>query len=131
MDCLFCSIISGDIPSRRVAADQTGIAFLDVAPFQDGHTLVVPRRHVRDLLSNDGELARITPLVTKVSQLLVDRLGAQGINIVSNVGEVAGQSVFHLHVHLIPRYEAEPGFDAMRSRRPLRDPAEVLAQIQG
>ncbi|AZZ42348.1 HIT family protein [Acidipropionibacterium jensenii] len=131
MDCLFCSIIAGDIPSRRVADDQTGIAFLDVAPFQDGHTLVVPRRHVRDLLSNDGELARITPLVTKVSQLLVDRLGAQGINIVSNVGEVAGQSVFHLHVHLIPRYEAEPGFDAMRSRRPLRDPAEVLAQIQG
>ncbi len=130
MDCLFCSIIAGDIPSRSVASDDAAVAFLDVAPFQDGHTLVVPRRHVPDLLRNDGELARISPLVTEVSNLLVGKLGAQGINVVSNVGEVAGQSVFHLHVHLIPRYEAEPGFGAIRTRRPLRDPDEILALIR-
>lgn len=131
MDCLFCSIIAGDIPSRRVAEDQAGVAFLDVSPFQDGHTLVVPRRHVPDICGNDGELARIAPLITRVSSLLIDRLGAQGMNVVSNIGEVSGQSVFHLHVHLIPRYEAEPGFDAIRSQRPLRDPEEVLALIRG
>ena len=130
MDCLFCSIIAGDIPSRTVASDDAAVAFLDVAPFQDGHTLVVPRRHVPDLLGNDGELARIAPLVTSVSTLLVERLGAQGINVISNGGEVAGQSVFHLHVHLIPRFEAEPGFDAIRSQRPRRDPDEVLALLR-
>ncbi|AXE38582.1 HIT family protein [Acidipropionibacterium virtanenii] len=129
MDCLFCSIIAGDIPSRTVASDDAAVAFLDVAPFQDGHTLVVPRRHVPDLLHHDGELERIAPLVTSVSNLLVDRLGAQGINVVSNVGEVAGQSVFHLHVHLIPRFDVEPGFDAIRSQRPRRDPDEVLALL--
>ncbi|MCI1749562.1 MAG: HIT family protein [Acidipropionibacterium sp.] len=131
MDCLFCSIIAGDIPSRRVAADETGYAFLDVAPFQNGHTLVVPRRHVTSVLDNDGELARIAPLVTAVSKLLMTKLDAQGMNVVSNIGEVSGQSVFHLHVHLIPRYEDEPGFGAMRSARPLRDPDEVLALIRG
>lgn len=130
MDCLFCSIIAGDIPSRIVASDAAAVAFLDVSPFQDGHTLVVPRRHVPDLLHDDGELARIAPLVTRVSNLLVERLNAQGINAVSNFGEVAGQSVFHLHVHLIPRFDAEPGFDAMRSKRSLRDPEEVLALLR-
>lgn len=131
MDCIFCSIIDGSVPSLQVAADESAVAFLDVEPFQDGHTLVVPRRHVASVLSDDGELAAISGLVEEVARLLVERLGASGVNVVSNAGEVAGQSVGHLHVHVIPRYEEEPGFDAIRSSRPRRSPEQVHAQLGG
>ncbi|WP_130865661.1 HIT family protein [Acidipropionibacterium timonense] len=131
MDCLFCSIIAGDIPCRQVASDDVAIAFLDVNPAQDGHTLVVPRVHVPDVLANDGQLAAVAPLVTTVARTLVDRLDADGVNLLVNSGEVAGQSVGHLHVHVIPRYAREPGVAGIRTRLPLRDQDEVLGQLVG
>ena len=67
MDCLFCSIAAGDIPATIVDSDDTSVAFLDIEPFQDGHTLVIPRKHVTSVLNDDGELARISPMVTKVA----------------------------------------------------------------
>ena len=107
--CLFCRIAAGEIPSRQVYADEHAVAFLDIAPWQRGHSLVVPRRHVPDLLTGAPALAEIAPAVDTVSRLLVDRLGADGFNLVSSAGAVAGQVVFHLHVHLVPRYAAAPG----------------------
>ena len=108
-DCLFCKIVGGDIPSRRVYSDDAAVAFLDVGPWSRGHTLVVPREHVADLLTDPPQLAAIGPAVDATARLLVDKLGADGLNLLSSARPVAGQEVFHLHVHLVPRYADKPG----------------------
>ena len=108
-DCIFCTIISGDIPSRRVYSDDHAYAFLDVRPWHRGHALVVPRRHVPDLIADEPALTEIAPAIEAVARLLVERLGADGVNVVSSSGAAAGQEVFHLHVHVVPRYADEPG----------------------
>ena len=108
-DCVFCGIVAGRIPSRQVGADDHAVAFLDLAPFQRGHTLVVPRRHVEDVLDGSGALAEIAPLVEATAARLKRSLGADGLNLFSSAGAVAGQEVFHLHVHLVPRYADRPG----------------------
>ena len=107
--CVFCKIVTGEIPSRRVYADEHAYAFLDISPWHRGHTLVIPRRHVVDLVTGEPVLAEIAPAVDAVARLLVSRLDADGINLLSSSGAVAGQEVFHLHVHLIPRYAASGG----------------------
>ena len=81
MDCLFCSIAAGDIPATIIDSDDASVAFLDIEPFQDGHTLVIPRRHVTSVLDDDGELGRISPMVPKVARRLVDSLRASGVNL--------------------------------------------------
>ncbi|MDO5682623.1 MAG: HIT domain-containing protein [Propionibacteriaceae bacterium] len=113
MDCLFCAIIAGDVPSRQIYADEHAIAFLDIAPLHWGHTLVVPRQHVTDILAEGTTLSDIAPAVHNVSRLLVDRLEAGGVNVLINNGALAGQEVFHLHVHLVPRYPEFPGMRAL------------------
>ncbi|HYP46831.1 MAG TPA: HIT domain-containing protein [Propionibacteriaceae bacterium] len=120
-DCIFCRIIAGEIGSRQVYEDEHAFAFLDLAPWHRGHTLVVPRQHVVDLLAGEAALTPIAPAVDAVSRLLVDRLGAAGLNVLSSAGAVAGQEVFHLHVHLIPRYADRPGLGALMSRGPTDD----------
>ncbi|MDN5725641.1 MAG: HIT domain-containing protein [Propionibacteriales bacterium] len=130
--CLFCKIVAGDIPSRTVYTDAHAVAFLDIAPFHRGHTLVVPRRHVADVLAEPPALAEIAPAIEHTSKLLVDRLGADGLNVFSSAGAVAGQDVFHLHVHLVPRYEAAAGLRGLFQRTASDDPAEldaVLAEL--
>lgn len=129
-DCLFCKIVAGDVPSRQVYADDLCVAFLDVAPAQRGHTLVVPRRHVADALADATVLASLAPAVTHVGSLLLDKLKAQGMNVLSNVGEVAGQSVHHLHVHLIPRYVDDPGLAGLTHTESAPDLDAVLAAIK-
>lgn len=129
MDCLFCAIVAGDIPSRQVYADEAALAFLDINPWKRGHTLVIPRRHVDDLLAGDEALGEIVPAINATARLLVDRLAADGINLLSNAGEVAGQEVFHLHVHLVPRYADDPGLRALPDRVPGIDLDEVAATL--
>ena len=115
-DCLFCRIVSGELPSRMVHEDAVGVAFLDIQPWGTGHTLVVPRRHVATMLDDPGALAEIAPQIAVVARLLVERLGADGVNVLVNAGEASGQEVMHLHAHVIPRYNANPGIQNMRSR---------------
>ena len=112
-DCLFCRIVSGDIPSRKIYSDAVAYAFLDISPWHRGHTLVVPRRHVVDLVTGAPTLAEIAPAVDAVARLLVHRLGADGLNLYSAAGATAGQEVFHLHVHLVPRYADAAGMRAL------------------
>lgn len=128
-DCLFCRILAGEIPSRQVYADADAVAFLDVAPFKPGHTLVVPRTHVPDALADAGVAAAIAPAIAATGRLLLERLGADGLNILSNIGAVAGQSVFHLHVHLVPRYADDPGMGALLRRVPGIDLDAVHARL--
>ena len=131
-DCLFCKIIAGDIPSRRIHADETAVAFLDVSPWQRGHTLVVPREHVTDVLADPPVLARIGPAIDAVARLLVDRLEADGLNLLSSARPVAGQEVFHLHIHLIPRYADRPGLaNLIGPKRDDSDPDELLRLLTG
>lgn len=128
-DCIFCKIIAGEIPSKQVYSDDHAIAFLDVDPFKQGHTLVVPREHVSDALAAPDVLASIAPAVSATGRLLRDRLGASGMNILSNVGEDAGQSVFHLHVHLVPRYSDDPGMVSLLRKVPGASLDEVHARL--
>lgn len=108
-NCIFCKIVIGEIPSRRVFEDQAAVAFLDVSPWSLGHTLVVPKTHVADLLTDPPQLAAIAPAIDATARLLTRRLDADGLNLLSSAGSVAGQEVFHLHVHLVPRYLSKPG----------------------
>ena len=128
-DCIFCRIVAGEIPSKRVYEDDHAIAFLDLDPFKTGHTLVVSRAPATDALEDAEVLASIAPAITAPGKLLVERLGASGLNVLSNVGEDAGQSVFHLHVHLVPRYADDAGMGALLTRTASGDLDEVHARI--
>ena len=110
--CIFCKIIKGEIPSYKIYEDEYTYAFLDIANDVDGHTLVIPKKHVKNILDCDNEtLMHVMNTVKKICNHYVDNCGYQGCNII-NANELAGQqSVFHLHIHIIPRKEND-GVDA-------------------
>jgi histidine triad (HIT) family protein len=108
-ECLFCKIISGELPARQIYSDDRAVAFLDIGAWHRGHALVVPKRHVADMLTEPAAWPEIAPAVDAVARLLKSRLNADGINILSSSGQAAGQEVFHLHVHVVPRYADAPG----------------------
>src|SRR6201996_429237 len=104
-DCLFCKIVAGEIPSQRVDEDERTVAFMDINPATRGHALVVPREHAANLLEIEhDELAAAQRLARTAS----DRLGADGITLLNGCGAAAWQTVFHFHVHVIPRYDGDP-----------------------
>ncbi len=108
-DCIFCKIVAGELPSLVVAEDERTIAFLDVSPATPGHTIVIPKDHHRDLLTIEPDaLAATTATAQRVARLLTDRLDAVGVNLLNNCGRQAWQTVFHLHVHVVPRYADDP-----------------------
>jgi histidine triad (HIT) family protein len=128
MDCLFCKIVSGEIGSRQVYADEEAVAFLDIAPWHPGHTLVVPRRHVDDL-TGPGALVEIAASIEATAALLREKLGCDGMNVLINQGAVAGQEVFHFHVHLVPRFERNPGMRNLMNKESDIDVDDVYARI--
>jgi histidine triad (HIT) family protein len=108
-DCLFCRIIAGEIPSTRVDEDERTVAFMDINPATRGHVLVVPREHSRDLLEiPDDDLAAVARMGRKIARRQTERLGADGVNLLNSRGQVAWQTVFHFHLHVIPRYAGDP-----------------------
>jgi len=105
VDCLFCSIVAGDIPSTKVYEDDLTYAFMDIAPASDGHLVVVPKRHSRDILEIGNEdLTAVVLTGQRMAQRVTEVLGADGVNLLNNRGEHAWQTVFHFHLHVIPRY---------------------------
>ena len=112
-NCIFCKIVSGELPSRRIYEDDRAVAFLDIGAWHRGHSLVVPKRHIPDVVSGTSSLPEIAPAVDAVARLLMHRLAADGINLLSSAGQAAGQEVFHLHVHVVPRYADEPGLRSL------------------
>ncbi len=109
-DCIFCQIVSGQIPSSKVYEDEEVLAFLDITQVTKGHTLVIPKHHYRNMLEMDAEAASsLFARVPKIAQQLREKLGASGVNIINNNEEAAGQTVFHTHVHLLPRFDATDG----------------------
>lgn len=111
-DCIFCKIIAGEIPSSKVYEDEHVLAFLDITQVTKGHTLVVPKTHYRNVLDMDAAAASsLFAAVPAIARQLKDKLGASGLNIVNNNEEAAGQTVFHTHIHLLPRFEEGDGLD--------------------
>jgi histidine triad (HIT) family protein len=107
--CLFCKIVAGDIPSTRVFEDERTIAFMDINPGTRGHLLVIPREHSADLLEiGEQDLAACALTAQRMARLVKERLGADGVNLVNSCGAVAWQTVFHFHIHVIPRYAGDP-----------------------
>ncbi|MBW9212355.1 MULTISPECIES: HIT family protein [Terrabacteria group] len=109
--CLFCDIVAGKIPTYNVYEDEDILAFLDISQATKGHTLVIPKKHYSSLLDcPKQEAIKLMAVVSDLSKTLVHNLDAKGINVLSNAGEMAGQTVPHFHIHLLPRYSQEDGF---------------------
>ena len=108
-DCIFCSIVAGDLPSERVDEDQHTVAFMDITPCPRGHARVVPGRHSRNLYEIDDEdLHRTAAAARRLALRMRDGLGCEGINLLNSCEAAAWQTVFHFHVHVIPRYDGDP-----------------------
>ena len=107
-NCIFCKIAAGEIPSATLYEDDDFRVILDLGPASKGHALILPKEHYRNLYDIDDEtLAKAALLATKMGKKLTDVLGCDGYNIVQNNEPCAGQTVFHFHMHLIPRYEGD------------------------
>jgi histidine triad (HIT) family protein len=108
-DCLFCGIVAGSIPSQTIDSDERTVAFMDINPATPGHALVVPRVHSADLLEISSEDLTATALAAqRLARRMKDVLEADGINLINACGAAAWQTVFHFHIHVVPRYEDDP-----------------------
>jgi len=103
-NCIFCKIINGDIPSATLYEDEEFIALLDRFPCSLGHTLIIPKEHSKNIFDIDAKKAgRLFSLAVKIATVLKDALGYDNLNVLQNNGELAGQTVHHFHLHIIPR----------------------------
>ena len=108
-DCIFCKVVAGEIPSEMVDSDERTIAVMDINPATRGHVVVIPRAHSENLLTVDEEdLAATMATVRRVVERMNETIEPAGFNILNNMGRAAWQSIFHFHVHVIPRYEDDP-----------------------
>jgi histidine triad (HIT) family protein len=108
-DCIFCKILAGELPALIVDEDERTIAFMDIAPGTRGHALVIPRAHATDLLSVEREdLSAVALAAQRLAGRMKEGLGADGVNLLNSCGAAAWQTVFHFHVHVIPRYDDDP-----------------------
>jgi histidine triad (HIT) family protein len=108
-DCIFCAIVAGELPATIVDEDERTVAFMDIAPATRGHALVIPRAHAEDLLSvGQQDLAAVAHAAQRLAGRMRERLAADGVNLLNSCGAAAWQTVFHFHVHVIPRYREDP-----------------------
>lgn len=112
-DCIFCKIIDGEIPSAKVYEDEDVYAFLDISQVTKGHTLVIPKSHEKDVFElNEETAAKLFRVVPLIANALNKTFSPKGMNVLNNNKEFAGQSVFHYHLHLLPRYDSNDSFQA-------------------
>ncbi|WP_406661816.1 HIT family protein [Methanolobus sp. ZRKC3] len=131
MDCLFCKIVAGEIPSHKVYEDDFVYAFLDIYPCSEGHTIVLPKQHFTRFTDMDEkDAANLFAAVNKVVKNVEKILELEGANIGINNGEIAGQTVQHVHVHIIPRREGDNGgsMHTIVGTKPSRDNLAELAE---
>lgn len=115
-DCLFCKIISGEIPSEKVYEDEKTFAFLDIRPINAGHTLVVPKAHSKDILEADpDDVCALMDTVKKITSKILSAVSANAFNLGMNTGAAAGQVIFHTHLHIMPRF-SDDGFEHWRGK---------------
>lgn len=112
-DCIFCKIIDGEIPSVKVFENEHVYAFLDISQVTKGHTLIIPKQHTRNLYDTTEDIAReLFSCVPQIANAIKDAFNASGMNLINNNEAIASQTVFHLHLHLIPKYKENEGYDA-------------------
>ncbi|MGF7141670.1 histidine triad (HIT) family protein [Anaerotaenia torta] len=108
-NCIFCRIIAGEIPSATVYEDDDFKAIMDISPANKGHVILLPKKHCATLFEiEDSMAAKVLPAAKKIAHALQAELNCEGMNLLQNNGEAAGQTVFHFHLHLIPRYQGDP-----------------------
>jgi histidine triad (HIT) family protein len=108
-DCLFCGIVAGELPATIVDEDARTLAFMDINPATRGHALVIPRTHARDLQEIGAEdLQAVATAAQRLARRMRERLGADGVNLINSCGSAAWQTVFHFHMHVVPRYVGDP-----------------------
>jgi histidine triad (HIT) family protein len=108
-DCIFCKILAGELPAETVQEDEHTLAFMDINPWTRGHALVIPRNHSHNLYeAPDEDLARAATAAKRLAITMRDRLGCDGVNLLNCCEAAAWQTVFHLHIHVIPRYDDDP-----------------------
>jgi histidine triad (HIT) family protein len=128
-DCIFCAIIAGEVPAEQVDEDEHTVAFMDLNPWTRGHALVVPRRHSPNLYEIDDEdLSRTAIAARRLARRMRERLRCDGVNLLNAAEPAAWQTVFHFHIHVIPRYEDDP---LELPTRPQQAEAEDLARVAG
>src|SRR3989338_10174105 len=129
MDCLFCKIVKGEIPTAKIYEDENVLAFLDVNPDSKGHTLVIPKQHAQDIFDIEKESLQKVFIAAKIiAQKLKDSLRADGINLMQANGKAANQVVMHFHLHLIPRYQND-GLK-IHGHRPKEDEKPSFDELQ-
>jgi len=110
-ECIFCKIIEGSIPSAKIYEDEHVYAFMDIMPLTKGHTLIIPKNHKENVYDlSEEEASNLFKVVPKIASALKESFGPVGMNLLNNNGAPAGQSVFHFHLHFIPRYDQTDGF---------------------
>jgi histidine triad (HIT) family protein len=108
-DCIFCKIVAGELPGEIVDSDERTVSFMDINPATRGHALVIPREHAPDLHAIGAEdLAACASSAQRLAGRMKERLGADGVNLLNAAGPAAWQTVFHFHIHVIPRYDGDP-----------------------
>jgi histidine triad (HIT) family protein len=108
-DCIFCKVLAGEIPSERVYEDEHVVGVMDINPWTRGHAVVIPRRHAANLFEiSDEDLGHVVVGAKRLATKMRDTLGCDGVNLLQSNGSAAWQTIFHLHMHVIPRYEGDP-----------------------
>lgn len=126
-NCIFCKIANGEIPSKTIYEDNEFRVILDLGPATKGHALILPKNHFKNIYDIDEATAsKILPLAKKMALQMTEKLGCDGFNIVQNNNEVAGQTVFHFHTHLIPRYEGDNQNILWNPTQPSQDELETI-----
>lgn len=131
--CIFCQILAGELPAEVVMEDEHTVALMDINPWTRGHAVVIPREHAENVYEiSDEELGRVNATGARLARRMRDVLGADGINLLNSTGSAAWQTIFHFHLHVIPRYEDDPLQLPVRPRQAEQDElAEVAAQLRG
>ena len=130
-NCVFCQIIRGEAPHSKVYEDKTTVAFLSNRPVNLGHTLIVPKKHYENIHEiSDKEIAHLYVVVKRVAKAVDKAMQPEGIRIVQNNGEAAGQVIFHFHVHVIPMYHQMPTYHGdVREYAALENDAELIRRF--
>lgn len=128
-DCIFCKIAAGEIPSNTIYEDEDVRVILDLGPVSPGHALILPKEHYDDVCSLDEKVAaKLLPLAARIGHAMKKGLGCTGFNLIQNNGRSAGQTVFHFHLHVVPRYDNGPDVFNWNPGAPT---AEELAETAG
>lgn len=129
-NCIFCKLANGEIPTNTIYEDDEFRVILDNGPATRGHALILPKDHFRNLYDIDDEVsAKILPLAKRMINTMTDKLGCDGFNIVQNNEEVAGQTVFHFHMHLIPRYKGDGAHILWKPTEPSKEELEHIRDL--